>query len=190
MAGRRLFHLTLIAGATLVVTALVPAVQLARAASLPESRATAALALLRTSPATLPLGSTLDARGVAVRFAPLGQGIYARYNVAAQLIEIDPAWADADDETLAAVLAHEATHVQDDMSGYLATGGASACLESEVRAFRTAASFWLAQFGPAGKPAPGSDLEVQLNRIAALQASDPGGLERLVRQTYVDQCSQ
>jgi hypothetical protein len=76
------------------------------------------------------------------------------------------------------------------VSGYLASGGASACLGSEVAAFRTSALFWLDQYGRAGKPAPLNELERQLNAIAERQSGDPLGLEDLVRQTYVQQCGQ
>jgi hypothetical protein len=91
--------------------------------------------------------------------------------------------------TLAAVLAHEATHTQDAVSGYLASGGATACIDSEVRAFRTSARFWLDQYGPAGKLEPLNELERQLNAIAERQVDDPDGLDDLVRHTYVQQCS-
>jgi hypothetical protein len=86
------------------------------------------------------------------------------------------------------VIAHEATHAQDAVSGYLANGGAAACIDSEVRAFRTSALFWIATYGAAGKADAFSDLDRQLNLIADRQLHDPQALENLVRQTYSQQC--
>jgi hypothetical protein len=116
-------------------------------------------------------------------------GIYARYSVARHVIEIDGRWEDSDETTLAAVIAHEATHAQDAVSGYLASGGASACIDSEVRAFTTSALFWINRYGDAGKPEPTTELDRQLNSIADRELHDPPGLQALVRQTYSQQCS-
>jgi hypothetical protein len=154
-----------------------------------DDRVLAALSLLDANPATSDLRSVLDRNRVIVRFVPMAPSTYARYSVARHVIEIDERWIDADSTTLAAVLAHEATHAQDAVSGYLASGGASACIDSEVRAFRTSARFWLGGYGPGGKIDPQNELELQLNAIASRQLGDPSGLDDLVRQTYVQQCS-
>ena len=119
----------------------------------------------------------------------MAPGVYARYSVQRRTIEIDTRWSDAGAETLAAVIAHEATHAQDAVSGYLATGGTSACIDSEVRAFRTSADFWTDTFGVSGKLDVTTDLERQLNQIAQREQMDPGSLEAVVRQTYSGQCA-
>src|SRR5206468_7455882 len=108
--------------------------------------------LLDGIPSTADLRAVLISNQVEVRFVPMAPGIYARYSVARHVIEIDDRWMDADQVTLAAVIAHEATHAADAVSGYLASGGASACIDSEVRAFHASASFWLSVYGPLGKP--------------------------------------
>ncbi len=154
-----------------------------------EPRVERALTLLDQSSANAQLRSVLDSHRVDVRFVPMGPGVYARYSVARHTIEIDDRWIDTDDTTLAAVIAHEATHAQDAVSGYLSSGGASACIDSEVRAFRTSALFWLEVYGQAGKVGPLNELERQLNAIAHRQVGDPHGLEDLVRQTYTQQCA-
>ena len=154
-----------------------------------DPRAEAALALLDADAATRPLHAVLDANQVDVHFVPMAPGVYARYSVARHIIEIDDRWADTDEVTLAAVIAHEATHAQDAVSGYLASGGAVACIDSEVRAFRTSALFWIDRFGNAGKADAVDELERQMNSIADRQIHDPRGLEALVRQTYTQQCS-
>jgi hypothetical protein len=148
-----------------------------------------ALDMLDTVPATSNLRDVLATNQVEVHFVPMAPGVYARYSVLRHVIEIDERWQDSNSTTLAAVIAHEATHAQDAVSGFLASGGQSACIDSEIRAFRTSALFWIAQYGPSGKPDPESDLDQQLNSIADRQAHDPAGLEALVRQTYSQQCS-
>jgi hypothetical protein len=154
-----------------------------------EPRVAAALERLDGSAATAELRTMLDSNRVRIRFLPMGPGVYARYSVSRHVIEIDDRWMDSDEATLSAVIAHEATHTQDAVSGYLSSGGASACIDSEVRAFRTSAMFWVDRYGPTGKAGPQNELERQLNSIADRQVRDPEGLENLVRQTYTEQCS-
>jgi hypothetical protein len=149
-----------------------------------------ALALLDASPATTHLLGVLEANRVAIHFVSMAPGIYARYSVARHTIEIDDRWMDGDEITLAAVIAHEATHAQDAVSGYLSNGGADACTDSEVRAFRTSALFWIDRYGPNGKLDPQNDLDRQLNAVADRQQRDPLGLDDLVRQTYHQQCAR
>lgn len=149
----------------------------------------AALDLLDSVPATSSLRGVLASNQVEVHFVPMEPGVYARYSVLRHVIEIDERWVDSDTTTLAAVIAHEATHAQDAVSGFLASGGQSACIDSEVRAFRTSGLFWIAEYGPTGKPDAQSDLDQQLNSIGDREARDPAGLELLVRQTYSQQCS-
>jgi hypothetical protein len=148
-----------------------------------------ALTLLDNSAATNQLHAVLDSNRVRIQFVPMAPGIYARYSVARHIVEIDQRWSDADTTTLAAVIAHEATHAQDAVSGYLSSGGSSACIDSEIRAFRASALFWLDLYGGLGKLNAEDDLERQLNLIADRQLRDPHGLEDLVRQTYTSQCS-
>ena len=154
-----------------------------------DPRVSSALALLDASAATNQLHGILDTNHVRIQFVPMAPGVYARYSVARHVVEIDQRWTDADTVTLSAVIAHEATHAQDAVNGYLATGGTSACIDSEVRAFRTSAHFWSAVFGPSGKPEPTTDLEHQLNLIAQREQLNPTSLEAVVRQTYTGQCA-
>jgi hypothetical protein len=201
MARRLLFPVVTVALRHVLGRALIALCSLAAAVFVPNTyvgaedlpaydpRVESALSMLETSPATNQLRSVLDNNHVDVRFVPMAPGVYARYSVGRHTIEIDDRWMDTDEVTLAAVIAHEATHAQDAVSGYLASGGATACIESEVRAFRTSALFWIAQYGIAGKPAALNELDRQLNSIADRQLRDPQGLESLVRQTYSQQCS-
>jgi hypothetical protein len=190
VASPHVFVRALIGLAAVLASVLVPNGRVG-AEDLPAAdvRVLSALTLLDASSATAPLRNVLDANRVAIHFVPMGPGIYARYSVARHTIEIDDRWMDGDQVTLAAVIAHEATHAQDAVSGYLTSGGASVCIDSEVRAFRTSALFWIDQYGPSGKLDPQNELDRQLNSVAERQQRDPLGLEDLVRQTYVQQCA-
>ena len=182
---------TLLSLVALFAALLAPTNAYVGAEDLPtyDPRIQSALNLLDASPATRQLQTVLEANQVDIHFIPMAPGIYARYSVGRHVIEIDDRWMSSDDITIAAVIAHEATHAQDAVSGYLASGGASACIDSEVRAFRTSALFWIAQYGAAGKVDALTELDRQLNSIADRQLHDPQGLEALVRQTYSQQCS-
>jgi hypothetical protein len=181
----------LLMGVAAVVALAAPSGLGAGAENLPayDERVAGAFDLLDGSQETAHVREILQSSRVSVQFSPMAPGMYARYSVQRRTIEIDNRWTDADPETLAAVIAHEATHAQDAVSGYLASGGTDACIDSEVRAFRTSARFWLAYFGPAGKPDAATDLERQLNLIAQREADDPTSLEAVVRKTYNGQCA-
>jgi hypothetical protein len=183
--ARRLIGLFALLAAVLTPSTTVVAEDLAAY----DQHVLVSLALLDASPATNHLRQVLDSNRVAVHFVPMAPGVYARYSVARHVIEIDDRWVDTDETTLAAVISHEATHAQDAVSGYLSSGGATACIDSEVRAFRTSALFWLDQYGRSGKAEPDNELDRQLNSIADRQVRDPQGLEDLVRQTYSQQCN-
>jgi hypothetical protein len=155
-----------------------------------DAHVLSALALLDASAPTAELRGVLDANHVTIHFVAMAPGIYARYSVARHTIEIDDRWMDGDEITLAAVIAHEATHAQDAVSGYLSSGGADACMDSEMRAFRRSALFWIDEYGPDGKLDPQNDLDLQLNSVADRQQHDPLGLDDLVRQTYHQQCTR
>jgi hypothetical protein len=180
----------LLAVAALVTALLVPNTSAgAEDVGTYDQRIVGAMVLLDRSATTYPLRAVLETNRVSIQFVTMTPGVYARYSVARHVVEIDQRWSDADAATLAAVIAHEATHAQDAVNGYLASGGASACIDSEIRAFRTSALFWQELYGRAGKATPVDELERQLNLIAERQLIDPNGLEALVRQTYTAQCS-
>ena len=183
--GLRLMSLTALVGALLLVAA--PAV--AEDLGAPNPAVAQALDLVASTSASADLPAVLADHDVSIRFVGMAPNIYARYSVARRAIEIDSRWTDMDPRTLAAVIAHEATHARDAVNGYLASGGATACIDSEIRAFRVSAEVWLALFGPSGKADAQGELERQMNLIADRYARDPQGLDALVRQAYVDQCS-
>lgn len=185
-----LLGLALLTLAAALVSPWLAARAVAEDLGAPNARLSAALELLGSTEATDDLRGVLDTHAVGVQFMPMAPGIYARYSVARRSIEIDERWSEAGSETLAAVIAHEAVHARDSVNGYLASGGATACIDSEIRAFRASAALWTRLWGPGGKPEPADGLERQLNLIAEREAADPTGLEALIRQAYTNQCGR
>lgn len=173
-----------------LVLAAPASAAVAEGLSAPDPRLSQAISDLSLHEATADLPDLLANSGVAIRFVPMAPNLYARYSLQRQAIEVDSRWSDVDTTTLTAVLAHEGTHAKDAVNGYLASGGATACVDSEVRAFRTSALVWLDFYGPAGKAESSGDLERQLNLIADRFSRDPEGLDLLVKQAYTDQCSR
>ena len=147
-----------------------------------------ALDVLGGHQATAQLRDMLDHNQVSYQFVSMSPGMFARYTVNRKTIDIDLRLRDEDKLTLAALLAHEAVHAQDAVDGYLSTGGADACIGSELRAFRTSGLFWTEVYGPAGKVDANDELEQQLNLIADRALHDPSALEQMVRLAYVNQC--
>ena len=147
-----------------------------------------ALAIMARTESTAELRRVLDSNDVAYSFVAMPPGTFGHYTINQKVVEMDLRLIDEDPVTLAALLAHEATHARDAVSGYLSIGGANACIDSELRAFRASAQFWSEMYGPAGKPDPADDLQQQMNLVSQYELRDPAGLERLIRQTYVNQC--
>jgi hypothetical protein len=147
-----------------------------------------ALDIMAQTESTAELRRVLDSNDVAYRFVAMPPGTFGHYTVNQKVVEMDLRLIDEDPVTLAALLAHEATHARDAVSGYLSIGGANACIDSELRAFRASAQFWFEMYGPAGKPDPADDLQQQMNLVSHYELRDPAGLERLIRRTYVNQC--
>ncbi len=187
--SRALRRLLVAVTSLLLLVTAPPAGAVAEDLSTPDSRVLSSLALLSSAPSTATLPDVLVQERVTFQFTPMSPGVYARYSVARKTIEIAHRWLETDAATLAAVIAHEAVHVQDAESGFLASGGASACIDSEIRAFRTSGLFWTETFGPGGKTAPTSELERQLNLVAQRLQDDPAELDHLVREAYTDQCA-
>lgn len=153
-----------------------------------DPRLADALNLLASSNTTRDLIGVLETNNVSIQFIAMPPNTYARYDVSRHVIDVDSRWSGEDPTTMAAVLAHEATHAQDSVSGYLSSGGASSCIGSEIHAFHNSALFWLEMYGPSGKPDPADELERQMNLIADRELNDPQGLETLIRLAYTDQC--
>lgn len=147
-----------------------------------------ALGLLAADASTANLPKVIAANHVRISFMVLPPGTFGQYVLGQHLIAVDRTWSSASAVDVAAVLAHEATHASDDVSGYLSTNHVDSCVGSEVHAFRASAQFWTDYYGPQGKPDPQDEIEQQMNLLASREATDPAGLATIIRQTYHDQC--
>ena len=95
--------------------------------------------------------------------------------------------------TLAVLLAHEGTHVQDFVSGRQAAGvralgRVEACYVEELRASPVELEMWRALHPPDGKPIPEYDYADWLNVELAAYLRDPDTYPEDVREWYADIC--
>jgi hypothetical protein len=131
------------------------------------------------------LGTALDrVRVVAFKQA----GAWAAFVPSARTITLDPVLQSEEPRATATVLGHEAQHVVDQ----ILNGGATttvACYSYEISAFRLQATIWQSFYGPAGKPEPSTELEIELNDILVAARTDAGRLISSIHGRYADQCA-
>jgi len=87
------------------------------------------------------------------------------------------------------MLAHELTHLTDDLNGKLGDMVGSVCYEAEVRAFVNEANFWQMVNGPLGKTSP-DGIELQENAKMFAFVGNSRFADLVVRTTgsYMKQC--
>jgi hypothetical protein len=115
-------------------------------------------------------------------------GAWAAFIPSARTITLDPVLETEEAHATATVLAHEAQHTVDQVLN----GGARttvACYSYEISAFRLQAAMWQNFYGPAGKPDPSTDLELELNDILVAARTDAGRLITGIHKSYADQCA-
>lgn len=144
---------------------------------------------------TGPLQSLVDS-DTDVSFGPLNDQLNARYvrigdNGAGAIrsIIVNVRWQRADPKAIAALLVHEAKHLQDDIDG-VDPRTTEACFDFETRAFTQQAMAWGAFYGPNGKVNPADDLDTDLNTWLAVYRRGPGEIDKRVRQWYAEPCSK
>jgi hypothetical protein len=142
-----------------------------------------------------PLQAMVDS-DTDVAFGPLPDTEHARYsrigssgNGGIRTIVVNPRWQESDPKALAALIVHEATHLQDDLVGQGPTS-ADGCIQFEVHAFTQQALAWQALYGPRGKAKPADELDTSLNAWLIVHRGGPGEIEKRVRQLYATACSQ
>jgi hypothetical protein len=144
---------------------------------------------------TEPLQALVDT-DTDVSFGPLNDQLNARYvrigdNGAGAIrsIIVSARWQRADPKAIAALLVHEAKHLQDDVDG-IDPRTTEACFDFETRAFTQQAIAWGAFYGPNGKANPADDLDTDLNTWLAVYRRGPGEIDKRVRQWYAEPCSK
>lgn len=85
-------------------------------------------------------------------WATLPAGVYGSYVPGANVVRLSRILQNESVELGTAFLAHELTHLTDDLNGKLGDLTGDACYEAETRAFVNEANFWQMVNGPLGKP--------------------------------------
>jgi hypothetical protein len=130
-------------------------------------------------------------KNTPIMWATLPAGTYGQYSSTYNTVKLSPVLQSTSLEARATYLAHELTHVTDDLNGLIGDGTGSACYSAETRAFVNEANLWTMLFGPRGKP--GADtIETQENTKAWAFAGNSHFADLVVRTTpsYVKECGQ
>jgi hypothetical protein len=133
--------------------------------------------------------SAASRRNTPIFWAELPGGAYAQYSTSNNTIKMSTALQSTSVEARATYLAHELTHLNDDMNGLLGSATGNACYEAETRAFVNEANLWSMLFGPNGKA--GADaIEAQENTKMWSFLGNTHFADLVVRTTasYVRQC--
>ena len=122
-------------------------------------------------------------------WAELPRGVYGQYSSTNNTVKLSTVLQSTSLEARAAFLAHELTHLNDDLNGELGDMTGSACYDAETRAFVNEANLWSMLFGPKGKV--GADaIEAQENTKMWAFVGNTHFADLVVRTTasYIKQC--
>jgi hypothetical protein len=122
-----------------------------------------------------------------VTFGALPAQVGAAYYVRTNHVIVNVRHHSASSIALAALLAHEATHVLDVHAGQDVTS-AEGCYQAELHAFEMQARVWQALAGPRGHIPPADDLEGHLNEVQRLSQADPSRFVTTLHRVYADEC--
>jgi hypothetical protein len=122
-------------------------------------------------------------------WANLPNGIYGQYSPRLNVVRVSWALQNSSVEVATAYLAHELTHLTDDLNGKLGDMTGSQCYEAETRAFVNEANFWQMVVGPQGKTTS-DPIEAQENAKMMAFVGNAYFVDLVVRTTasYVKQC--
>jgi hypothetical protein len=130
-------------------------------------------------------------RPTALVWANLPSGIYGQYAPKQNVVRVSWVLQTESVELGTAFLAHELTHLTDDLNGKLGDMTGSLCYEAETRAFANEANFWQMVVGPQGKSAA-DPIETQENTKMFAFVGNSYFVDLVVRTTpsYIKQCGQ
>jgi hypothetical protein len=133
---------------------------------------------------------SIQARPTPLEWAALPSGVYGQYLPSQNVVKLSNTLLHESVELGTAFLAHELTHLTDDLNGgHLANVSGDACYNAETRAFVNEANFWQMVNGPQGKKT--SDwLEQQENNkmFAFVGHSDFADLVLRTTPSYITEC--
>jgi hypothetical protein len=115
--------------------------------------------------------------------------VYGNYVPSQNVVKLSLVLQNSSVEAATAFLAHELTHLNDDLNGRLGTMKGDACYQAETRAFVNEANFWQMVVGPRGKTTD-DPIEVQENvkMFAFVGNSQFADLVLRTTPSYIKQC--
>ena len=130
-----------------------------------------------------------EARPTPLVWADLPRGVYGRYVPSLNVVQVSGVLQNESTDLAASFLAHELTHLTDDLDGKLGNMSGDACYAAETRAFVNEANFWQMVNGPQGKAQP-DGLELQENTKMFAFVGNAGFADLVLRTTasYIKQC--
>jgi hypothetical protein len=124
-----------------------------------------------------------------IQWANLPPGVYGQYSRSLNVVKLSWVLQTESVEVGTAFLAHELTHLTDDINGKLGDMTGSLCYAAEMRAFVNEANFWQMVVGPNGKQTQDS-IEQQENTKMFAFVGNAYFADLVVRTTpsYIKQC--
>src|SRR6266851_5581102 len=128
-------------------------------------------------------------RSTPLIWSNLPSGVYGQYVPTQNVVRVSWVLQTSSVEVGTAFLAHELTHLTDDLNGKLGDMTGNVCYEAETRAFVNEANFWQMVVGPFGKTTA-DPIETQENAKMMAFVGNTQFADLVVRTTasYVKQC--
>ena len=128
-------------------------------------------------------------RPTPVVWAPLPTGVYGSYVPSQNVVKLSFVLQSSSVEVATAFLAHEFTHLNDDLNGRLGNMTGDVCYQAETRAFVNEANFWQMVVGPKGKTTQ-DPIEAQENAKMHAFVGNSQFADLVLRTTasYIKQC--
>jgi hypothetical protein len=122
-------------------------------------------------------------------WANLPPGVYGQYVPSQNVVKVSWVLQSESVEVATAFLAHELTHLTDDLNGKLGDMSGDVCYAAETRAFVNEANFWQMTVGPQGKTTS-DPIEMQENAKMFAFVGNSTFADLVLRTTasYVRQC--
>ena len=123
-------------------------------------------------------------------WAALAPAVYGQYVPSQNVVKLSFVLQSSSVEVATAFLAHELTHLNDDLNGKLGDMRGDACYQAETRAFVNEANFWQMVVGPYGKTTQ-DPIEAQENARMHAFVGNSQFADLVLRTTasYIKQCS-
>jgi hypothetical protein len=135
--------------------------------------------------------SSATVRQTPIMWGSLPVNVFGQYSPKQNVVRLSWVLQGSSVEAGTAYLAHELTHLTDDMNGKLGDMVGDVCYEAETRAFVNEANFWQMVFGPQGKASPDA-IESQENTKMFAFVGNSKFVDLVVRTTaiYMKQCGE